>query len=174
MKGESWRVPRVIRRARCQGPRAIGRSHREARGDTAVDGDRRHRDPLRRSGTMSATERPQTSIKRRPAIPWIVPRSLIPSRTRRSGELATVGEWTMLKSVGALMCLAAVCAERRRPWLGWVLHAIGDTFCPQHTIGSLGWSHQPWERFANVRWVDQQVFLEDDVVQHYPNMVSEL
>jgi len=80
----------------------------------------------------------------------------------------------MLKSVGALMCLAAVCAERRRPWLGWVLHAIGDTFCPQHTIGSLGWSHQPWERFANVRWVDQQVFLEDDVVQHYPNMVSEL
>src|SRR6266540_3235721 len=58
--------------------------------------------------------------------------------------------------------------------LGWVLHALGDAFCPHHTLGSLGWGHQPWERFAGVRWVAGDVFPEDLVQVQYPNMVTEL
>jgi hypothetical protein len=58
--------------------------------------------------------------------------------------------------------------------LGWVLHAIGDAFCPQHVLGSLGWGHQPWERYADVRWVDQRVFPEDKAEVQLNNMVTEL
>ena len=58
--------------------------------------------------------------------------------------------------------------------LGWVLHAIGDAACPQHVLGSLGWGHQPWERFADVQWVDTRVFPEAAVQTQYSNMVTEL
>jgi hypothetical protein len=34
--------------------------------------------------------------------------------------------------------------------LGWVLHAIGDAMCPQHTIGSLGWGHALWEKYSQL------------------------
>jgi hypothetical protein len=58
--------------------------------------------------------------------------------------------------------------------LGWVLHAVGDAMCPHHTIGSLGWGHAPWERYAGMAWEgprDSAAFKEEDLLQHYPDMV---
>jgi hypothetical protein len=57
--------------------------------------------------------------------------------------------------------------------LGWVLHAVGDAMCPHHTIGSLGWGHAPWERFAGLGWegpFGTAAFQEEDLLQHYPDL----
>lgn len=49
--------------------------------------------------------------------------------------------------------------------LGWVLHAIGDAGQPHHTLGTLGYGHALWERFANLTW--QQNFHEESLLLHY-------
>jgi hypothetical protein len=52
--------------------------------------------------------------------------------------------------------------------LGWVLHAIGDAGQPHHTLGTLGYGHALWERFANLTWA--QNFREENLVLHYPQL----
>jgi hypothetical protein len=56
--------------------------------------------------------------------------------------------------------------------LGWVLHAIGDAVQPHHTIGTLGWGHAVWEKYANLRW--QTVLQENNLPAHYPNFLASL
>ncbi|MEO5770329.1 MAG: hypothetical protein ABIS92_18375 [Polyangia bacterium] len=52
--------------------------------------------------------------------------------------------------------------------LGWVLHAIGDAGQPHHTLGTLGYGHALWERFANLTW--EQNFHEENLVNHYHHL----
>jgi len=36
--------------------------------------------------------------------------------------------------------------------LGWVLHAIGDSVAPHHTIAATGWGHRPYEEYVGKKW----------------------
>lgn len=54
--------------------------------------------------------------------------------------------------------------------LGWVLHAIGDAGQPHHTVGVLGWGHNPWETFALLSW--QSNFQENVIGAHYPHLAA--
>lgn len=61
--------------------------------------------------------------------------------------------------------------------LGWILHAIGDAMCPHHTIGSLGWGHPLWEKYAGDAWegtLNVAAFQEESLLTHYPDMVRAL
>lgn len=37
-------------------------------------------------------------------------------------------------------------------YLGWPLHALGDATVPQHTVGSVGWGHRPFEDAMENLW----------------------
>lgn len=38
------------------------------------------------------------------------------------------------------------------PFIGYVLHALGDAAAPHHVIGSTGWGHRPFEDAAEAIW----------------------
>lgn len=58
----------------------------------------------------------------------------------------------------------------RAKGLGWGLHAVGDAAQPHHLIGSLGWGHAAWEKFAQLSWPNN--FSEPVVQVHYPALAE--
>ena len=47
-------------------------------------------------------------------------------------------------------------------WLGWPLHALGDSAEPHHVVGTTAWGHRPYEDAAEEYWKDM-FHVEDSI-----------